>query len=105
MTGCRQQEPRIGLTKCPDLVDHDKVMAYVSAINKLNALDYLPESPECTVTQGLGSHDLLADLGNKAGICFSPEAVAHRILRLTGLGTPGKQPTLRWFLFAEHWLR
>ncbi|BEE18821.1 transposase [Aeromonas enteropelogenes] len=22
MTGCRQQEPRIGLTKCPDLVDH-----------------------------------------------------------------------------------
>jgi predicted deacylase len=22
MTGCRQQKPRFGLTKCPDLVDH-----------------------------------------------------------------------------------
>ncbi len=22
MTGCRQQKPKIGLTKCPDLVDH-----------------------------------------------------------------------------------
>ena len=22
MTGYRQQEPKIGLTKCPDLVDH-----------------------------------------------------------------------------------
>ncbi len=22
MTGCRQQKPRLGLTKCPDLVDH-----------------------------------------------------------------------------------
>ena len=24
MTGSRQQKPRIGLTKCPDLVDHYK---------------------------------------------------------------------------------
>ncbi|WP_429072537.1 hypothetical protein, partial [Aeromonas veronii] len=22
MTGCRQQKPKLGLTKCPDLVDH-----------------------------------------------------------------------------------
>ncbi|MGE6099217.1 hypothetical protein ACLH0B_08210, partial [Aeromonas salmonicida] len=26
MTGSRQQKPRIGLTKCPDLVDHYKLM-------------------------------------------------------------------------------
>ncbi len=26
MTGSRQQKPRIGLTKCPDLVDHYRVI-------------------------------------------------------------------------------
>ncbi|MFQ2175328.1 diguanylate cyclase domain-containing protein [Aeromonas media] len=27
MTGCRQQKPRFGLTKCPDLVDHYNMVA------------------------------------------------------------------------------
>ncbi|WP_429123513.1 hypothetical protein, partial [Aeromonas veronii] len=30
MTGCRQQKPKNGLTKCPDLVDHYKVMFKIS---------------------------------------------------------------------------
>ncbi len=31
MTGCRQQKPRFGLTKCPDLVDHYTVSSIQAA--------------------------------------------------------------------------
>uniref|UniRef100_UPI003B9ED3FB hypothetical protein n=1 Tax=Aeromonas veronii TaxID=654 RepID=UPI003B9ED3FB len=57
MTGCRQQKPKNGLTKCPDLVDHYNKQAeyYGHACQK---------APSVVVTKGWGSHDLLADLGN-----------------------------------------
>ncbi len=40
MTGCRQQKPKIGLTKCPDLVDH-----YTSGLHQQAVLGQYPKQP------------------------------------------------------------
>lgn len=64
MTGCHQQKPKIGLTKCPDLVDHDMPLLKVVVHRALTeirerlewAADYLTKNA-CRTKQRKSIHN------------------------------------------------